>query len=223
MTHVFDYSTSSAGIDQVTGYSLSNLFGTVDGTFLPAEFWDPVGALSGVLSFSFEELDEVRTGSFRFNIDAFGTFSQQVSGSGDVFSPIFYADDPELFASEDFFTGKAQLTLFGLSSQSYLRFEGLPTLERSFGPLPSGPFADFNAATAFAVSAATLANAEHLASLQALQPTSLATAIRIVAENFGPDPAAGTVRLVYTPDVATSLTFADWIGLDPSGFNDAYG
>ncbi|WP_375553755.1 calcium-binding protein [Roseovarius mucosus] len=223
MTHVFDYSSSSVGIDQFTGYSISNLFGTVDGNFLPAEFWDPLGALSGVLSYNFVEFDEVRTGSFRFNIDAFGTFSQQVSGSGDVFSPIFYADDPEFFASEDFFTGEAQLTLFGLSSQSFLRFEGLPTLEQSFGPLPSAPFADFNDATAFAVSAATLANAEHLASLQALQPASLATAIRIVAENFGPDPAAGTVRLVYTPDVTTSLTFADWIGLDPSGFNDAYG
>ncbi|VVT16166.1 Hemolysin-type calcium-binding protein [Roseovarius sp. EC-HK134] len=223
MAHVFDYSSSQIAIDEFTGHSLSNLFGTLSGTFLPAEFWDPLGTLSGVVSYSFEEFGEIKTGSFRIHLDGSGTFSQQsLSPFADTFIPFFYANDPELVTTDAFFTGQAQLTLFSFSDQRYLRFEGLPTLERSFGPLPSGPFLDFNAASEFAISAVTQANADHLASLQALQSASLATSIRIVAENFGIDPSAGAVRLVYTPDASTSLTFADWIGLDPSESNDAY-
>ncbi|MBL4919391.1 calcium-binding protein, partial [Szabonella alba] len=229
MAHVFDYSTSTTGITEFTGYSLNNLFGVYSGNFLPAEYWNSLGSLQGDVSYLYEDYDSqgnwvTRTGSFRMHLDGWGSYvSQSLTPYADTYYPYFYADDPGLFASDDFFSGKSQLTLFSSGGiYGYLRMEELPTLTRSFGPLPNQAFHDYNAAAEYAAAAVALANANHLAGLRALESASIASAGRIVVENFGPDPAAGSTRLVYTPDATTHVTFADWITFDPSDIGDAY-
>ena len=224
MAHVFDYSTSTAGMH---GYSLTNLFGVHSGNFLPAEFWRPLGTLQGVVSYYYEDFDSQgnrvqQEGSFRMHLDGYGSYvSQQLSPVGEIYFPRFWSRDPAIDASQAFFTGASQLTLLA-GSEGFLRIEGLPTLSRSFGALPSRTFADSGLADEYVQAAVVAANQSHLARLQAILPASLASGGRVVAENFGPDPIAGTVRLVYTPDNSTRVTYGDWIQLDPSESRDAY-
>ncbi len=225
MAHVFDYSASTTGLGG--SHNLSNLFGIYSGTFLPAEFWTPLGTLQGVISYLYDDYDSAGNpvateGSFRMHLDGWGGYlSQQLSPAAEAYLPRFWSGDPDIDASQAFFTGAAQLTLFSFYT-GYLRIEGLPTLSRSFGPLPSATFPDIYLANEFVSGAIEAANANHLARLQPILPATLASGGPIISENFGPDPVAGSVRLVYTPDPTTQITFGDWIQLDPSGTRDGY-
>ena len=57
MAHVFDFSTSTRAVDQFQLHSMNYMFGVLDGSVVPAEFWVGHGALEGRFSYHYEYYD----------------------------------------------------------------------------------------------------------------------------------------------------------------------
>jgi Ca2+-binding RTX toxin-like protein len=223
---VFDYSGSTEGLLNYQVFNLNSLFGLNDGTILAREYWSGLGTLQGVFSYYYEDFDSqgnlvTKTGSFRSHLNAWGMYgSQSLSPGGEAYWPVFWAGDPDLVASEAYFANYTQMTL--MNAYSFVRFEGLPTIPRSLGPLSSGTYDDYNAAAAAAAAATSAASANYLSTLRGLEAAPLASSVRIVAENMDSGHPPGTFRLVYTPDVTTALTLGDLIQTDPYDEGNAY-
>jgi len=221
MAHVFDFSTSTRAVDQFQLHSMNYMFGVGDGTVVPAEFWEGHGALTGRFSYHYEYWDsngnrQLGTEYVTAYLDGFGSF--RILGDHDEYYPLFYANDPTIVASSDFYTDSAQMTLH--SGSGFMRFEGLPTLSRSFGNVPSGTFPDYNVLSEYLVNMFDNTNATYLAQLRALESINLADAGRILVENhdLGDGTGPGSVRLLFTADADTDLTIGDLLEEIPDGF-----
>jgi Ca2+-binding RTX toxin-like protein len=222
MAHVFDYSASGSGLFDPTVNQLGALFLMNSGTTLSAEYWRGLGFLTTQISYL------VPTGFFNsagnpiyqtetatFGVDTYGSFTFVAN---DPAYATFYAGNPNLIVPPGFSAGATQMTVLGFGS--LMRFEGLPTIARSFGPGSTGVFSDSGVAQEAALALMAVADAGYLANLRAAEARSAADAGRIIVESWSDADMASRWRLVYTPDAGTRLTVGDVVRAGTFGNED---
>jgi Ca2+-binding RTX toxin-like protein len=225
-SHVFDYSGTPIGVT-LEAY---RLFGVLDGTLTPPDYWTGTGTLRTPITYLVPDGGLTSSGTptyqlIRAEVHLPSTGNANYFDPAEVSRDFFYGTFEADAVPDSYGANPDKLSLDWVysssNSGSFLRFEEVAAPARAFPPgiRDFGPDADVGGAvTAMGLGA----DAAYLSALQALMARPLADAGPITAEQWFAGALADRTRLTYTPDPGTALTLGDLLLIDPQELGTPY-